>query len=95
MSDTFALQHVLNGYQADITRRTTLIRNHAAAAARLKADNAIDARHAEVAAALIDQINADTLAAAWAPTTEVDAAALVADYVQITDMPRTGESAPA
>lgn len=89
MSDTLALQHVLNGYQADIARRTTLIRDHVAAAAQLEADNAIDARHAEVAAALIEQINADALAAAWAPTAEV------ADYVQITGMPCTGESAPA
>jgi len=79
MSDTFAIQHVLNGLRGDIARRTTLIRDHREAAAQLEADNATDARHAEVAAALIEQINADALAAAWAPTSEVAAAALVAD----------------
>jgi hypothetical protein len=93
MSDTFAIQHVLNGYRADIARRNTLIRDHVAAAARLEADNATDTRHAEVAAALIDQINADAMAAAWAPTSEVAAAALVADNVLIGGLPGSGKSA--
>ncbi|MEY9933482.1 hypothetical protein ABH926_008137 [Catenulispora sp. GP43] len=93
MPDTFAIQHVLNGLQADIARRNTLIRDHVAAAARLEADNATDARHAEVAAALIEQINADVMAAAWAPTNEVAAAALVADNVLIGGIPRQGKTA--
>ncbi|MEY9930420.1 hypothetical protein ABH926_005065 [Catenulispora sp. GP43] len=93
MSDTFAIQHVLNGLRADIARRNTLIRDHREAAARLESDNATDARHAEVAAALIGQINADALAAAWAPTTEIDAAALVADNAAIGELPGFGKAA--
>lgn len=92
MSDTFAIQQVLNGYLADITRRDTLIRDHIASAARLQADNAADARNAEVAQALIDQINADALAASWAPANEFDAAALVADHIQLAGPPRVGQT---
>ncbi|MBS2538848.1 hypothetical protein KGQ20_39490 [Catenulispora sp. NF23] len=93
MSDTFAIQYVLNGLHADIARRNTLIREHVASAARLQADNATDARHAEVAQALIDQINADALAAAWAPTNEIDAAALVTDCTALIASPaRAGKT---
>jgi len=93
MSDTFAIQRVLDAYSADIDRRNILIREHVATAARLEADNLIDAHNAEVAAALIEQINADALATSSAPTTEVAAAALVADHVLIGGMPRQGKSA--
>lgn len=93
MSDTFAIQRVLNGYRTDIDRRNTLIRDHVATAARLEADNLTDARNAEVAQALINQISADATTAACAPTTEVAAAALVTDHVLIGCMPRAGKSA--
>ncbi|MEY9861015.1 hypothetical protein ABH935_006653 [Catenulispora sp. GAS73] len=91
-ADTFAIQHVLDSYLTDIARRNTLIRDHVEAAARLEADNATDARHVEVAAVLIEQINADALASAWAPTNEIAAAALVADNVLIGGLPRSGKT---
>jgi hypothetical protein len=77
MSDTTALQHVLDSLQTDITRRSTLIRTHAAAAAELEAANRIDAAHAEVAAELIAQLRGDE-SATWAPAQDIEAAALVA-----------------
>jgi len=95
MTNTFAIQRVQDGLLADIARRNTLIRNHEQSAAALQADNAIDAQHAAVAAALIDQINADTLASAWAPANEIDAAALVTDHVLVAGMPRTGKAGAA
>ena len=91
--ESAAIRHVRDGYLADIARRDDMIRHHVEAAAQLRADNAIDAVHAEVAAALIEQIDADALARAWAPVNEIDAAALVADHVRIAGMPRTGKAA--
>ena len=93
MSDTFAIQRVLHGYSADIDRRSTLIREHVATAARLEAHNLIDARNAQVAAALIEQISDDALPTSPAPTTEVAAAPLVADHALSGGMPRQGKSA--
>ncbi|WP_194908085.1 hypothetical protein [Catenulispora rubra] len=90
--ESAAIRHVRDGYLADIARRDQMIRHHTEAAAQLRADNATDARHAEVAAALIAQIDADTLTRAWAPVNEIDAAALVADHVLIAGMPRTGKA---
>jgi hypothetical protein len=92
MSDTFALRHVLDGYRADIARRTEMIRTHRECAAALAADNYTDAVHAEVAEALLAALAADP-APAWAPTTEVQAAALVADNVLIGGLPGSGKSA--
>jgi len=88
-----AIRHVRDGLLADIARRTEMIRHHSEAAAQLHADNATDTVHAEVAAALIAQIDADALAAAWAPATDIAAAALVADHVLIASQPRSGKSA--
>ncbi|GAA1954694.1 hypothetical protein [Catenulispora subtropica] len=92
MTDAFAIQRVRDGYLADIARRNTLIQEHQQSAAALEADNVIDARHAEVAAALIDQINADA-AAVWAPVTEVDAAVLATSHTLTAGLPRSGKSA--
>lgn len=91
--ESAAIRHVRDGLLADIARRDEMIRHHTEVAAQLRADNATDAAHAEVAAALIAQIDADALAAAWAPTTDIDAAGLVADHVRIAGMPRPGKSA--
>lgn len=91
MTDTFAIQRVRDGYLADVARRNTLICDHQHSAAALEADNAIDTRHAEVAAALIDQINADA-AAVWAPTTEIDAAALVLKHAGIGGISASGKT---
>ncbi|MFL6115410.1 MAG: hypothetical protein ACJ786_29300 [Catenulispora sp.] len=77
MSDTTALQHVLDSLQTDITRRRTLIRTHVEATAELQVANAIDTAHAEVAAELIAQLRADE-SATWAPAQDIEAAALVA-----------------
>jgi len=77
MSDTTALRHVLDGYRADIARRSALIRTHTEAAAELQAANAIDTAQAEVAEALIAQLRADE-STAWAPAQDIEAAALVA-----------------
>lgn len=86
MSDTYAIQHVLNGCRADIARRNSLIRDHAAMIARLEADNLTDTRHAEVAQRLIDQIDTDASISAWAPSSEVAAAALVTDLASINGL---------
>lgn len=91
MTDTFAIQRVRDGYLADVARRDTLIRSHQQSAAELAADNAIDIRHAEVAQALIDQINADA-EALWAPATEMDAAALVLANARIGGISASGKS---
>lgn len=91
MTDTFAIQRVRNGYLADVARRDTLIRSHQQSAAELEADNAIDIRHAEVAQALIDQINAD-VEALWAPATEMDAAVLVLANARIGGISASGKS---
>jgi hypothetical protein len=94
-AESAAIRHVRDSFLVDIARRDQMVRQHTEAAAQLCADNAIDAVHAEVAAALIEQINADALAAAWAPVNEIDAAALVADHVLIAGMPRTGKAGAA
>jgi hypothetical protein len=91
MTDTFAIERVRDGLLADIARRNTLIHSHQESATALEADNAIDARHAEVAVALIDQINADA-AAVWAPTTEIDAAALVLKHAGIGGISASGKT---
>ena len=91
--ESAAIRHVREGFLADIARRDQMIRHHTEAAAQLRADNATDAMHAEVATALIAQIDADALAAAWAPATDIAAAALIADHVLIAGQPRSGKSA--
>ena len=92
MSDTFAIRRVLDGYRADMARRTEMIRAHRESAAALAADNFTDAMHVEVAEALLAALAADP-APAWAPVTEVQAAALVADNVGIGGLPGTRKSA--
>jgi|GEM_PF-2842986 len=92
MSDTFAIQRVLDNYRADMARRTEMIRTHRESAAALAADNYTDAMHAEVAEALLAVLAADPTLA-WAPVTDVQAAALVADNVLIGGLPGTGKSA--
>ena len=92
MSDTFALQRVLDGYRADMARRTEMIRTHRESAVALAADNYTDATHVEVAEALLAALAADP-APAWAPVTDVQAAALVADNVLIGGVPGSGKSA--
>lgn len=92
MFDTFALRHVLDSYRADMTRRTEMIRAHRERAAALAADNYTDAMHVEVAEALLAALATDP-APAWAPVSDVQAAALVADNVASGGLPGTGKSA--
>lgn len=94
MADTTVFRHVLDGFRADIARRTELIAAHRSAMADLEAANAADARSAAAAEALALAVAAD-MVALWRPVGDMEAAALVADMVLTGGMPGQGKAAAA